>query len=352
MRERLAAYQWETLLFAILVCVVIVNIAISPYYLGTDNFGNLFHLSVEKVIIAVVMAFVIINGEIDLSVASVMGFSAAVVAAMHDGGGAVLARDRRRDAGRCGRRPAAGHVRRLPGAALAGGHAGGPDRLARGDAHPRGGPLHRRLPGLVQRPRSEPAVRAHLPRPRSLFAVGIVLAGVLLHKTAFGRGVFVIGNNPEVARFSGLDVRRTKLLLLTASGFVAGVAGIFYAARLGSVRGDLALGFELDIITMVLLGGVSIFGGSGTIVGVGLSILIVLNLRNGLGLANVESNTQTGIIGAILIGSVLLPNLLGRFAGHARRTVARRRSPPDATTGREGGDVPLPQPDQRVHETQ
>ena len=127
-------------------------------------------------------------------------------------------------------------------------------------------------------------------------------------------------------------MRRTKLLLLTASGFVAGVAGIFYAARLGSVRGDLALGFELDIITMVLLGGVSIFGGSGTIVGVGLSILIVLNLRNGLGLANVESNTQTGIIGAILIGSVLLPNLLGRFAGHARRTVERRRSPPDAST--------------------
>ena len=86
MRERLAAYQWETLLFAILVCVVIVNIAISPYYLGTDNFGNLFHLSIEKVIIAVVMAFVIINGEIDLSVASVMGFSACVLAALHESG--------------------------------------------------------------------------------------------------------------------------------------------------------------------------------------------------------------------------------------------------------------------------
>src|SRR6185369_10252395 len=111
-----------------------------------------------------------------------------------------------------------------------------------------------------------------------------------------------------VARFSGLDVRRTKLLLLTASGFMAGLAGIFYAARLGSVRGDLALGFELDIITMVLLGGVSIFGGSGTIVGVGLSILIVLNLRNGMSLANITGNTQTGVIGALLILSVLLPN--------------------------------------------
>ncbi len=351
MRERLAAYQWETLLFAILVCVVIVNIAISPYYLGADNFGNLFHLSVEKVIIAVVMAFVIINGEIDLSVASVMGFSAAVVAAMHDGGApfwlaiavAMLA-----GAGAGLLQGMCVAFLGLPSlvvtlAGLIGWR--GATRILVEDRSIGG------FPGWFNDLGQNPLFgRIYL--TTIVFAVVIVLAGVLLHKTAFGRGVFVIGNNPEVARFSGLDVRRTKLLLLTASGFVAGIAGIFYAARLGSVRGDLALGFELDIITMVLLGGVSIFGGSGTIVGVGLSILIVLNLRNGLGLANVESNTQTGIIGAILIGSVLLPNLLGRFAGHARRTVARRRSPPDATTGREGGDVPLPQPDQRVHETQ
>ena len=82
---------------------------------------------------------------------------------------------------------------------------------------------------------------------------------------------------------------------MTASGFFAGLAGVCFAARLGSVRGDLATGFELDIITMVLLGGVSIFGGSGTMVGVALSILIVLNIRNGLGLANIDQNTQTGV---------------------------------------------------------
>jgi rhamnose transport system permease protein len=87
---------------------------------------------------------------------------------------------------------------------------------------------------------------------------------------------------------------------------------VLYAASHGSVRGDLAEGFELDIITMVLLGGVSIFGGSGTMLGVGLAILIVLNLRNGLGLANVDSNTQTGIIGGILIVSVMARNTLDR----------------------------------------
>jgi hypothetical protein len=75
---------------------------------------------------------------------------------------------------------------------------------------------------------------------------------------------------------------------------VAGLAGVLFAARLGSVRGNLAEGFELDIITMVLLGGVSIFGGSGNLVGVALSILIILNLRSGLGLANIQATTQDG----------------------------------------------------------
>ncbi|MBV8567023.1 MAG: ABC transporter permease, partial [Methylobacteriaceae bacterium] len=90
---------------------------------------------------------------------------------------------------------------------------------------------------------------------------------------------------------------------------IASMAGLLYAARLGSVRGDMAEGFELDIITIVLLGGVSIFGGSGNIAGIGLSILVILNLRNGMGLANITGNTQTSVIGALLILSVLVPNM-------------------------------------------
>jgi rhamnose transport system permease protein len=178
-----------------------------------------------------------------------------------------------------------------------------------------------------------------------VFAVLLLVAGIVLHKTAFGRTLYVIGTNAEVARFSGLGVARTRLLLLTCSGFVAGLAGVLYASRLGSVRGDLALGFELDIITMVLLGGVSIFGGSGTIVGVGLAILIVLNLRSGLGLANVEANTQTGIIGAILIGSVLVPNIAARASDRVRR--ARPAAVQSAAGDRpaEGGDASHPEPD-------
>jgi rhamnose transport system permease protein len=172
-----------------------------------------------------------------------------------------------------------------------------------------------------------------------LLGLGLVAAGVILHRTAFGRSLYVIGTNADVARYSGISVARVKLIVMTSSGFVAGLAGVLFAARLGSVRGDLALGFELDIITMALLGGVSIFGGSGTIVGVALAILIVLNLRSGLGLANVEANTQTGIIGALLIGSVLVPNLVGRAGARLGR------SRPARTRPGEGGDAARPEPD-------
>ena len=337
MRDRLWRWRWELLLTAILVAVVLVNISISPFYLGTVNFSNMFQLSIEKVIVAVIMAFVIVNGEIDLSVASVMAFSACVLAALHDAGvafGLAVVAALLAGAG-------AGFVQGLFVAKLGlpslvvtlAGLIGfrGAARILLEDRSIGG------FPEWFDRLGQEPLVgRVYF--ASLLFAIGIVLAGIVLHRTAFGRSVYVIGNSAEVARYSGLNVARTKLALLTTSGFVAGVAGVLFAARLGSVRGDLALGFELDIITMVLLGGVSIFGGSGTIVGVALAILIVLNLRNGLGLANVEANTQTGIIGALLIASVLVPNLIGRFAGRFLTSPPGTGSPPAVTSPEEGGD--------------
>ena len=150
---------------------------------------------------------------------------------------------------------------------------------------------------------------------------------MILHRSAAGRVLYVIGDNAEVARYSGVDVGRTRLVLFTVSSTVAGLAGILFAARLGTVRGDMANGFELEVITIVLLGGVSIFGGSGRMSGVLLAVLIVLNLRNGFGLANVGGNTQTGVIGAILIGSVLAQNLIDWLG-------SRRRGPVDARSSR------------------
>ena len=131
------------------------------------------------------------------------------------------------------------------------------------------------------------------------------------------------------------DVVRHKLAIFTMSGFVAALAGIMYAAHLGAVRGSTATGFELDIITIVLLGGVSIFGGSGTMLGVFLSTVLVLNIRNGLGLLNVPGHTQTGVVGLLLILSVLLPNLYKRIQERRtrqRRAQASRRADDHAAT--------------------
>jgi rhamnose transport system permease protein len=156
-----------------------------------------------------------------------------------------------------------------------------------------------------------------------LFFVLLLFAIIILHYSGFGRYVYVIGNSKDVARYAGVRVMRTKMILFVASSTVAALAGLLYAARLGAVRGDMAVGFELDIITMVLLGGVSIFGGSGSLWGVLLSVLIILNLRNGMGLANLSGHVQTGVIGVLLILSVLAPNLFAVFRANWSRRRAR-----------------------------
>jgi rhamnose transport system permease protein len=142
-----------------------------------------------------------------------------------------------------------------------------------------------------------------------IFFVLFIFFAVVLHSSMLGRLIYAVGSNVQAARYSGVRVGRVKTDLFLGSAFVAALAGVLYAARLGSVRGDMADGFELDVITAVLLGGVSIFGGKGNLVGVGLAILVILNLRNGMGLANITGNTQNYVIGGLLILSVLVPNV-------------------------------------------
>jgi rhamnose transport system permease protein len=304
---------WETLLVVILAGTIIYNVAESKNYVGVDNLVNLFQLSIEKVIVAVIMTFVIVAGEIDLSVASTMGLSAAVLAKLYDGGtvpfglAIVIA---------IGVGTLAGLVQGwcvaklgLPSLVVTLAGLIGLRGAARVFVEDRSfGDFPNWFDDLGQDDLVGP-----LPFSLIVFFVGIAAGGVILGRTALGRRLYVLGDNADVARFSGANVDGMRIWLFAASGTVAAFAGVLYAASHGSVRGDLAEGFELDIITMVLLGGVSIFGGSGTMLGVGLAILIVLNLRNGLGLANVDSNTQTGIIGGILIVSVIARNTLDRL---------------------------------------
>ena len=311
--------SWEGLLLVLLLAIFLANAAVVPGYLHPQNQVNLLMLSIEKAIVALAMTFVIIGGEIDLSVASIMGLSAILFAwSINKGIPPEIAVVLALVAGLvCGINNGFWVARvGLPSLAvtLAGliGYRGLALMLIE-DGSLGGFPGW--LVTLGQRPLIGPVPFAVI-----LFIVVLIVAGVVLHRTGWGRLVYVIGNSSDVARFSGVAVPRVKFALFVLSGIVAAVAGLLLAARFGSVRGSIAQGFELDVITIVLLGGVSIFGGRGTMVGVFLSILVILNLRNGLALAGVSGNTQTGVIGALLILSVLLPNI----ATEIRRRIRRR----------------------------
>lgn len=311
--------RWESLLVVILAAVLVINVNLSPYYLQLNNQINLFQLSIEKIMIALVMTMIIINAEIDLSVASIMGLAACVLAALHEQGVSV----------------GIGMAVALGAGVICGAFNGfwiayvGLPSLAVTLAGLIG---YRGIARILLEDRSigdfpqwfnvlgQQGLIGPFPVALILFALLLVLTVIVLQASAFGRYIYVIGNNQSVASYSGVNVPRVKMALFIASGFVSALAGLLLAARLGAVRGNTADGFELDIVTMVLLGGVSIFGGSGTLTGVFLSILIILNLRNGMSLVNITGNTQTGVIGLLLILSVLLPNL-----AQSLRTLVKRR---------------------------
>jgi rhamnose transport system permease protein len=325
-RDRLGRLRsWEGLLFLVLLIVLALNIARVSNFLTVGNQVNLFQLGIEKAIVALVMAFVIINGEIDLSVASMMGMSAGILAYAFEHGAAM---------------PVAIVLALLAGAlfglvngyfvAVVGlnslavtlaGYIGfrGVARLLVQDRSVGGFPEW--FNDLGQQGLIGPVTLSIL-----IFFILAAIATVVLHFSGFGRLTYVIGNSAPVARFSGVPVVRTKMTIFMMSGLVSALAGILMSARLGAVRASTGEGFELDIITLVLLGGVSIFGGVGTMVGVLLSIYLVLNLRNGMVLAGITGNTQTGVIGLLLILSVLLPNLGER----GRALWRRRQSDPSA----------------------
>jgi len=303
-----ALRRWETLLFVLLLAVVALNATESKYYLGVGNFINLFQLSIEKSIVALMMAFVIIGADIDLSVASVMGLSACVMAyTFQQGAPLPLAIALALASGVLAGLNNAFWIAYVGLPSLAVTLAGliGYRGLARILVEDRAiGNFPLWFNELGQQGLIGPLTLSIM-----IFVILFVFFAVLLHGSAFGRLVYVVGSNIEAARYSGVRVGLVKTAMFVGSASVAALAGILYAARLGSVRGDMAEGFELDVITTVLLGGVSIFGGKGNLVGVGLSLLLILNLRNGMGLADITGNTQNYVIGGLLILSVLIPNI-------------------------------------------
>ena len=309
MKAALARLQsWEGFLLVVLIFIILMNASLSPQFLGVQNQVNLFQLSIEKIIVALVMTFVIVNAEIDLSVGSVMGLSACAFGWMWEQGvDPVLAIAICMGIGGAGGFLNGWFVARvgLPSLVVTLATLIGFRGAARVLVEDRGiGDFPQWFDDLGQKGLIGP-----LPFGLVAFIVLFVALYVLLQRTGFGRKTYVIGTNREVADYAGIDTARHKIIIFTMSGTVAAFAGLLFAARVGAVRGDVGNGFELDIITMVLLGGVSIFGGSGTLLGTLLAILIVLNLRNGMALQDITGHIQTGVIGILLIASVLVPRI-------------------------------------------
>jgi len=152
-----------------------------------------------------------------------------------------------------------------------------------------------------------------LPWSSLIFVILVVIFVMVLHFSRWGRQLYAIGNNKEAARFSGINVSRVKLVLFILSGVIAALAGVIFTSRFSSARPDNAVGFELYVVTVVLLGGVNIFGGRGSLLGVVLAIFIVGVLQNVLGLVNISGDIQNLAIGLLLILSVLGPNIARRI---------------------------------------
>jgi rhamnose transport system permease protein len=164
-----------------------------------------------------------------------------------------------------------------------------------------------------------------IPWPLVIFVVLAVLVGALLHGTWIGRQLFAMGKNADAARYSGVRVDRVKLALFVLSGVVASLAGVLLAARLASARADAGEGLTLIVVTIVLLGGVNIFGGRGTIPGVVLAVFVLAVLGNALRLADIPSEIQSIVTGVLLVVSVVLPTIARRVKSAIDRAVGGRR---------------------------
>ncbi|MFA0440855.1 ABC transporter permease [Vibrio sp. 10N.222.51.C12] len=298
--------SWESFLFTIAVVIFIVNSFASPYFLNPWSLSDATFNFTEKAIIALPLALVIIVREIDISVASIIALSSTAMGFAAQFGFGVFAI--------CIVGMVVGTLCGMFNGLLV-------TRLNIPSIVVTIGTMSL-FRGITYILLGDQALRDY-PESFSFFGQGYVfwvisfeftcflilavLFYILLQKTNFGRKTYAIGNNPTAAYYSGIDVKKHKLILFTLVGFFCGVASIMLTSRLGSTRPTIAFGWELSIITMVVLGGVSILGGSGTILGVVISVFIMGLVTVGLGLLNVPGIVMSIIIGCMLIGVIALP---------------------------------------------
>ena len=311
--------RWESVLMMLLAAVFVANALATPWFLDLYNLADATYNFSEKAIIALPMALLILVREIDLSVAAVVAVAAMAVglAAGQGWSAPALAAAGLGVGLACGM---------LNGALVVG--LGAPSivitigamSLYRGVAQVSLGDtaLTSFPPAYLALGQSYLLDWPPTPLSLALFLALAVVFGVALHFTAFGRRLFAIGCNPQAARFSGLRVDAIRFWLFALSGLAAGLAAVLLTARIGVVRPNIALGWELDVITMVILGGVSIAGGLGSIPGVVLAVFILGFATFGLSLLNVPGIVINVLLGLLLIAVIAAPIVIRRLMAGRR----------------------------------
>lgn len=308
-----ALKRWETLLLFVAVVIFLINSMASPYFLDAWNLSDATFNFTEKAMIAFAMALLIISGEIDLSVASIIALaSTAMGAAAQFGAGTPEIVAIGLLVGLiCGAfNGALVTGLGLPSIVVTIGTMSlfrGISYIVLGDKAYTGYPAGFSFFG-------QGYVWWVISFELVLFALVALIYGVILHKTNFGRAVYAIGNNPVGSMFSGIRVARVKFILFLSTGLMASVAAVCLTSRLGSTRPSIAVGWELEVVTMVVLGGVNILGGSGSIPGVVIAAFVMGLVTFGLGLLNVPGIVMSIVIGMLLIGVIALPRLWSQFA--------------------------------------
>lgn len=313
-----AIFSWEALLVVIAVAIFAINSFASPYFLDPWSLSDLTFNFTEKGLIALAMALLIISGEIDLSVAAIVALASTMMGmAVQAGAGTpVLVAIGIAVGLTCGAFNGLLVTRLgLPSIVVTIGTMSlfrGIAFIILGDQAYKGYPESFAFFG-------QGYVWWVFSFELALFLLAAGIYWFVLHRTSFGRRVFAIGNNPVACQFSGVRVDRIKFILFCLTGLMSGIASVLITSRLGSTRPSIAQGYELEAITMVVLGGVSILGGAGSILGVVLAAFIMGLVTFGLGLLNRPGIEISIFVGLLLIIVIALPIVWrrlreGRFA--------------------------------------
>ncbi len=303
-------FRWETLLIFLFLAVNIMNISISDNYLNANNLLTAISTFLVKGFIAFPMAYILIMGEIDISVGSIVALSATVLGYSFNAGLPM------------GLAIAAGLLTGLLCGMLNGLILTRFTELAPMIVTLGTQTLFRGIAEMILKDKS--ASKLHeakffynlyygkifgIPYILIVFFVLAIIFGVVLHKSVFGRYLYAIGSNRAVALYSGVPVQKIRFISYALMGLICGISATYYAAWMGTIRSDIAVGYELEAVSMVVLGGISTVGGKGNFPGTVIAIFTVGLLKYGLGVINVNSQTILMILGIILITVVMIPNL-------------------------------------------